>query len=75
MVDMTSDQFALMLVETCKLPDIQVLIKNSVTIDNGLFTDLLSTEVYRQTQHRKEQLQEKDSEIEAAWPRAARPQR
>ena len=74
MVGMTSDKFALMLVETCKLPDIQLLIKNSVTSDKGLFTDLLSTEVPRQTQHRKEQLQVKDSETEAGWPRAARSQ-
>ena len=65
MAEMTSDQFALMLVEACKLPDIQALIKNIVSSDKELYIDLLSAEVHRQTQPLKEQLREKDSEIEA----------
>ena len=47
MAEMTSDQFALMLVEACKLPDIQALIKNIVTSDKELYVDLLSAEVHR----------------------------
>ena len=50
MAEMTSDQFALMLVEACKLPDIQALIKNIVSSDKELYIDLLSAEVHRQTQ-------------------------
>ena len=61
MADMTSDQFALVLVEAFKLPDIQALIKNIVISDKELYVDLLSAEVHRQTQP----LKEKDSEIEA----------
>ena len=64
MAEMTSDQFALMLVETWKLPDIQVLIKNIVTSDKELYIDLLSAEVHRQTKPLKAQLRE-DNEIEA----------
>ena len=65
MADMTPDQFALMLVEACKLPDIQVLIKNIVTNDKELVMDIISAEVHRQTQPLKQQIHEKDREIVA----------
>ena len=48
-----------------KLPDIQAPIKNIVTSAKELYIDLLSAEVHRQTQPLKEQLREKDNEIEA----------
>ena len=52
-----------MLVEACKLPDIQVLIKNIVTNDKELVTDIISAEVHRQTQPLKQQICEEDREI------------
>ena len=49
MAEMTSDQFALMLVEACNLPGIQGPIKSIVNSHRELFTNLLSAEVHRQT--------------------------
>ena len=41
MADMTPYQFALMLVEACKLQDIRLPIKNIVTNDKELFNDVI----------------------------------
>ena len=50
MAELSSDQFALFLVEACKQPDIQQLLKNIVICDKELFADVISAEVYRQMQ-------------------------
>ena len=63
MAELSSDQFSLFLVEACKQPDIQQLLKNIVIGDKELFADVISAEVYRQTQPLRQQLQEKDHEI------------
>ena len=75
MAELSSDQFSLFLVEACKQPDIQQLLKNIVIGDKELFADVISAEVYRQTQPLRQQLQEKDHEIgvlrqhiEDQWP-------
>ena len=60
---LTSEQFGLFLIEACKSPDIQTMMKNIVTPNGDYFKDLVSAEVHRQIQPLKHQLQQKDQEI------------
>ena len=60
---MTSEQFALFLIEACKSPDIQSMIKDIVAPKLDDFKDLVSAEVHRQMLPLKQQLQQKDKEI------------
>ena len=60
---MTSEQFALFLIEACKSPDIQSMIKDIVAPKLDDFKDLISAEVHRQMLPLKQQLQQKDNEI------------
>ena len=60
---MTSDQFALFLIEACKSPDIKKMIKDFVAPKHDDFMDIVSAEVHRQMLPLRQQLQEKDQEI------------
>ena len=60
---MTSNQFAHFLMETCKSPDIKKMIKDIVAPKHDDFMDIVSAEVHRQILPLRQQLQEKDLEI------------
>ena len=60
---MTSDQFALSLIEACKSPDIKKMIKDIVAPKHDDFMDIVSAEVHRQKLPFRQQFQEKDLEI------------
>ena len=60
---MTSDQFALFLIEACKSLDIKKMIKDIVAPKHDDFMDIVSAEVHRQMLPFRQQLQEKDQEI------------
>ena len=60
---MTSEQFALFLIEACKSPDIQSMLKDIVVPNLDAFKDMVSAEVHRQMLPLKQQLQQKDQEI------------
>ena len=64
MAEMTSEQFALFLVEACKQPDIRQMIAEIASPKNEQFSDAVSVEVHRQTAPFKQQLSEKDSELQ-----------
>ena len=60
---MTSEQFALFLIEACKSPYIQSMLKDIVVPNLDAFKDMVSAEVHRQMLPLKQQLQQKDQEI------------
>ena len=51
---MTSEQFALFLIEACKSPDIQSMLKDIVVPNLDAFKDMVSAEVHRQMQPLKQ---------------------
>ena len=82
--EMTSEQFALFLMEACKQPDIQNMMKDITTPNRAELADIISAEVHRQMMPMKELLDKKDNQIkelkhnrwtkgQTRWPRAARP--
>ena len=64
MAQMTSEQFALFLVEACKQPDIRKMISDIVSPRDQEFADAVSAEVYRQMTPLKKQLDEKNAELQ-----------
>ena len=60
---MTSEQFALFLIEACKSPDIQSVLKDIVVPNLDDFKYKVSAEVHRQMLPLKQQLQQTDQEI------------
>ena len=64
MAEMTSEQFALFLVEACKQPDIRQMIAEIASPKNEQFSDAVSVEVHRQMAPLKQQLSEKDAELQ-----------
>ena len=64
MAEMTSEQFALFLVEACKQPDIRQMIAEIASPKNEQFSDAVSVEVHRQIAPLKQQLSEKDAELQ-----------
>ena len=61
--EMTSEQFALFLMEACKQPDIQNMMKDITTPNPAELADIISAEVHRQMMPMKELLDKKDNEI------------
>ena len=59
-----SEQFALFLVEACKQPDIRQMIAEIASPKNEQFSDAVSVEVHRQIAPLKQQLSEKDAELQ-----------
>ena len=60
---MTADEFALLLIDACKLPDVRDMLMKVVAPNNEQFLDKVSTEVHRQLTLLREQLKHKDEEI------------
>ena len=63
MAEMTSEQFALFLVEACKQPDIRKMIADIASPKDEQFSDDASAEVHRQMKPLRNQLSEKDAEL------------
>ena len=63
MAEMTSEQFALFLVEACNQPDIRKMIADIASPKLEQFSDAVSAEVHRQITPLKNQLSEKDAEL------------
>ena len=61
---MTSEQFTLFLVEACKQPDIRQMIAEIASPKNEQFSDAVSVEVHRQIAPLKQQLSEKDTDLQ-----------
>ena len=64
MAEMTSEQFALFLVEACKQPDIRQMISNIVSPKDQEFADAVSVEVHRQVTPLRKQLDETNAELQ-----------
>ena len=64
MTQMTSEQFALFLVEACKQPDIGKVISDIVSPRDQEFADAVSAEVHRQMTPLRKQLDEKNAELQ-----------
>ena len=64
MAEMTSEQFALFLVEACKQPDIRHIIAEIASPKDDKFNDAVTVEVHRQIAPLKQQLSEKDAELQ-----------
>ena len=61
--EMTSEQFALFLVEACKQPDIKNMIKIITTPNHTELADIISAEDHRQMMPMKDLLDKRDNEI------------
>ena len=61
--NMSQEQFALHLVEACKSPDIQQMLKNVMSPIQDELADRICAEVYRQTLSLRKVIEDKDKEI------------
>ena len=64
MAEMTSEQFALFLVEACKQPDIRKMISDIVSPKDQEFADTVSAEVHRQITPLRKQMDETNAELQ-----------
>ena len=60
---MSQEQFALYLVEACKSPDIQQMLKNVLRLIQNELADRIPAEVYRQTLSLRKLIEDKDNGI------------
>ena len=61
--EMTSEQFALFLMEACKQPDIQNMMKDITTPHRAELADIISAEIHRQMMSMKNLLDKKTMKL------------